>query len=382
MILADTSTSTLNNKQDVDNTNSKNKSTWTDEQITFINHARNYCVCIVDVVDSTKTTCEIIESEKIRQYYSVFLNTMAFIIKRHNGRTIKNSGDSLLYYFSRTFDGNNEGAFEDVINCGLTMINENKMLNEFYNGIGLPSISYRISANYGRVELAVSLNSNNADLFGLPVNQCSKINHMAHPNQMIIHNDLHEVLKRASFYNRYIFRDLSADCNEKKSLVYSVDRLEAQDIDDAKLIKANRKQLQNKFSTIDMQNQNNSTSFNILLVDDDKDILFTFKAIFQKEGYNVESFSNPLEALHHYSSKDPYFYDLIITDIRMPELNGIKLYSKIKILNPDAKVFFLSALNALDEVLSIFPEIKYSEVIRKPVEPEILLSKVESILHS
>ena len=65
----------------------------------------------------------------------------------------------------------------------------------------------------------------------------------------------------------------------------------------------------------------------------------------------------------------------------MPELNGIKLYSKLKVLNPDVKVLFLYALNAFDEVLSIFPEIKHSENIRKPVEPDSLLCTIRSILY-
>ncbi|WP_425305565.1 response regulator [Candidatus Nitrosocosmicus arcticus] len=47
------------------------------------------------------------------------------------------------------------------------------------------------------------------------------------------------------------------------------------------------------------------------------------------EGYHVDSYSSPYEALGHFSHIDPYFYDLIIMDIRMPELNGILLYSKI-----------------------------------------------------
>jgi two-component system, OmpR family, response regulator ChvI len=67
-------------------------------------------------------------------------------------------------------------------------------------------------------------------------------------------------------------------------------------------------------------------------------------------------------------------------DIRMPGLNGIQLYSKIKVMNPEIKVLFLSALDAVDELLSIFPDIKASEIIRKPVEPKALLSKIKAIL--
>ena len=375
-----------NNEFYYDSTNlevSINNSICDDDQISFINYTRNYCVCFVDIVDSTKTACEITESNKIRQYYSVFLNRMASIIKRHNGKTIKNSGDSLLYYFPRTLDSNNEEAFEDVIHCGLTMIKENEKLNGYYNSNGLPSISYRISANYGRVELAVSLNSNNADLFGSSVNLCSKINHLACPNQMIIHDDLYKVFKKMSFHDRYIFRELNKHQNgysdNNNFAVFSVNRVDDLEMN-GKSIGTKEQQLRKMLSPINRHNQDKS-SFNILLVDDDEDILFTFKAIFQNEGYKVDSFSNPLEALSHYSSIDPYFYNIVIMDIRMPELNGIKLYSKIKIFNPDVKVLFLSALNALDEVLSIFPEIKYSEVMRKPIEPGILLSKVEAIVH-
>ena len=77
---------------------------------------------------------------------------------------------------------------------------------------------------------------------------------------------------------------------------------------------------------------------------------------------------------------DPYYYDLVITDIRMPGMNGIQLYSKLKVMNPEIKVLFLSALDAVEELLSIFPDIKVSEIFRKPVEPRELISKASAIL--
>ncbi len=70
-----------------------------DNQITFVNFSNNYCVCIIDIIDSTNNTFDILESKKIKQYYSVFLNTMTSIISRHGGKVIKNAGDNLLYYF-------------------------------------------------------------------------------------------------------------------------------------------------------------------------------------------------------------------------------------------------------------------------------------------
>ena len=351
-------------------------------QITFINCTHKYCICFVDIIDSTKSTNNMMRSDMIQGYYSIFLNTMSNIIRTHNGRVIKNSGDGLLYYFPRTVNPENESAFQDVLECGLSMIDEKNSLNCKLNNQGLSPVSYRISANYGKVELAISLNSHNVDLFGPSVNVCSKINRLASSNQMIIHHDLLQVIKETPYFNEYNFRVLDSineyDRSNSKSLyqTYSVHRIE--DDNEKMAIERNKK----KRSLTDQQQQENlpNSAFNILLIDDDEDILFAFNSIISSEGYNVTTYSNSSHALSHFSDKNPYFYHLVIMDIRMPELNGIKLYSQLKILNPDVKVIFLSALNALEEVLSIFPEIKYSEIIRKPIEPETLLSNIRSIL--
>jgi CheY-like chemotaxis protein len=322
-------------------------------------------------------------SDMIQGYYSIFLNTMSSIIRAHNGRVIKNSGDGLLYYFPKTVNPDNESAFQDVLECGLNMIEENNSLNSKFTNQGLAPISYRISANYGKVELAISLNSHNVDLFGPPVNICSKINKFASSNQMIIHQDLLQVIKDTAIFHEYIFKFINC-CNandqfnpKSEFLTYSVHR--AEDYDDKKL-EIKRNKMKKYFDSQKQEENLPNSAFNILLIDDDEDILFAFKSIISSEGYNVTTFSSSAHALRHFSDKNPYFYHLVIMDIRMPEMNGIKLYSQLKVLNPDVKVIFLSALNALDEVLSIFPEVRYSEIIRKPIEPAILLSNIRSTL--
>ena len=50
------------------------------DQITFINYTYSYCICFVDIVNSTLVTKELTNSEKIRGYYSIFLNTMSSIV--------------------------------------------------------------------------------------------------------------------------------------------------------------------------------------------------------------------------------------------------------------------------------------------------------------
>jgi len=369
-----------------------------EEQITFINYTHRYCVCVIDIVDSTKTTSKIEGSEKIREFYSIFLNTMASVIKTHNGKVIKNAGDCLIYYFPKTVDGSNESAFRDVIDCGVAMIDANPIINSRLNQNDLPSISYRISANYGIMELAVSLNSNNVDLFGPTLNICSKINHLSPPNGMVIYKDLYDILSENPDNEEYFFKEIQCNNDDKEyskysEVVYLVHRIEnptgsENDGSDNKRQKHNTHQqqlLQQQKQQPQQRQQKNelnqaNSSYNILLIDDDTDILFTFTAVIEGEGYHLKSFNNPYEALNHFSQMDPYYYDLVIMDIRMPGMNGIQLYSKLKVMNPEIKVLFLSALDAVEELLSIFPDIKINEIIRKPIEPRKLISKASAIL--
>ena len=72
------------------------------EEVSFIGGSQNCCVCFIDIVDSTRiTTIEITQSEKIKIYYSIFINTMAAIARDFDVTIIKNTGDSLLYYFPK-----------------------------------------------------------------------------------------------------------------------------------------------------------------------------------------------------------------------------------------------------------------------------------------
>ena len=363
---------------------SLNEGSLQDNQITFVNFSNNYCVCMIDIIDSTNNTYDILESKKIKQYYSVFLNTMTTIISRHGGKVIKNAGDNLLYYFPSTMNESNYLDFQDVIECGLSMIDAKEQVDLLLNLNGLPPINYRISASYGKVELAIVANSHSVDIFGTPVNVCSKINHLASSNQMIIHRDLYQVMKEMPYFDDYVFEELDrkksvndySENNRNVYTTYSIRRFE--DINKQKEIESKISELHAERKRIN-QNKNNS-SFNILLIDDDKDILFTYTSIIKSQGFTITSFSNPYKALNDFSTTNPYLYDLVIMDIRMPGINGIKLYSKFKIMNPNVKILFVSALDAVGELLSLFPEISDSDILRKPVESQQLLDKINTAI--
>ena len=122
---------------------------------------------------------------------------MAVIARKFGANVIKNTGDSLIYYFPKTVDSpNNMPAFKNVFECGLTMISVNPIVNtKLQNEHGLPNLSYRISADYGRVEVATSLTSTSEDLFGPAVNLCAKINSKAEPNCMVIGENLYQITR-------------------------------------------------------------------------------------------------------------------------------------------------------------------------------------------
>jgi CheY-like chemotaxis protein len=131
------------------------------------------------------------------------------------------------------------------------------------------------------------------------------------------------------------------------------------------------------------QQQQQKHSTNILVVDDEPDTLFTYESFLSDEGYNVKTFSDPQEALKHFVQlPDPSsHYKLALLDIRMPKLNGLQLFHKMKALSPKIKIMFCSALDVAQEVTSVLPDIELEHFIRKPVEREHFINEINSALN-
>src|SRR6266498_5969845 len=106
------------------------------------------------MVNSTWVTAQMTNSDDIRKYYSIFINTMATIARNFEGKIIKNSGDSVIYYFPNTSDYKNEWAFRNVLECCLTMIAANSVINDKLYEEALPPLKYRISSDYGKMQIA------------------------------------------------------------------------------------------------------------------------------------------------------------------------------------------------------------------------------------
>jgi CheY-like chemotaxis protein len=116
---------------------------------------------------------------------------------------------------------------------------------------------------------------------------------------------------------------------------------------------------------------------NILIVDDEVDILKTFDSFLTSEGYhNVRIFSDPKKVITHFVKlKKIDYYELAILDIRMPVINGIQLYQILRIINPNLKVLFVTGLDAVSELTSMY-NIKEGDIIKKPCNFDQFIKKI------
>ncbi len=169
-------------------------------QVTFVERDKTCCVGIVDIVNSMGITAKLVNGH-LRKYYSIFLNTMADIVRDFDAVVVKNIGDSLLYYFPETSYIDNKTAFKKILECSLTMIDNHTSLNQKMYDEELPGVNYRISADYGNIQLASSINSSNEDIFGPTVNLCAKINSIAKPNGIVLGGDLYLNVKNFEGYD-------------------------------------------------------------------------------------------------------------------------------------------------------------------------------------
>jgi two-component system, OmpR family, response regulator ChvI len=368
------------------------------EEVCFF-RSQNCCVCFVDMVNSTEITADINEPEKLRKYYGIFLNTIAAIARNYRAKIIKNAGDCLIFYFPETIDSSNESAFRDVLECCITMISARCTINTKLYEEKLPSVSYRISANYGRVEVARSSTSQSDDLFGSTMNMCAKINSKALPNGIVIGGDLYQIVKSFSssfdynYYFEYVDEYLITDFNKdnRHHHPYPVYSLSIKNNNSSSnnygkalnlLLKPTSKKTEAEEVDVKKQpQQQQKYSANIMLVDDEPDTLFTYKTILVSEGYAVEAFTDPRRALEHFAEIDSSsYYNLVVMDIRMPGLNGLQLYYRLMALNKTIKVLFVSALDAIEELVSVLPSVNYNNILRKPVEKEYFINKIRSVL--
>ena len=124
----------------------------------------------------------------------------------------------------------------------------------------------------------------------------------------------------------------------------------------------------------------------ILIVDEDPDTVFTFKKVFEeanriggnKTSFQVNAYNDPLAALQEFK---PDYYDLMLVDINMAEMNGFDFCMKILELDANPRFCFMSSGLINQEALrEQYPSLSIGCFIMKPITMENLIRRVRSEL--
>ena len=108
----------------------------------------------------------------------------------------------------------------------------------------------------------------------------------------------------------------------------------------------------------------------VLLIDDEPDIASVLKQGLKLKGFEVDAFTDPREALKQFK---PNYYDLVVSDIKMPAMNGFQLCRKIKEKDANVRIYFLSAFDIYaNEAKTMFPTLGSNSFIKKPIRYEEL----------
>jgi len=119
----------------------------------------------------------------------------------------------------------------------------------------------------------------------------------------------------------------------------------------------------------------------LLIVDDDSDIASLIRTSLDKAGLIAYSFTDPIMALEEFKSHY-YNYDLLLSDIKMPTMNGYELVQQVKKIKPNVKVLFMSAFVIDVSLANNFLQSGVDSFIEKPFSLIKLQKQVLSILNN
>ena len=120
----------------------------------------------------------------------------------------------------------------------------------------------------------------------------------------------------------------------------------------------------------------------VLVIDNEPDITTTLQVGLEYGGdFDVDVFTDPLSALKSFK---PNFYDLVLIDIVMPKLDGFELYERLKKIDPDIKVCFLTASELYHEE---FREVEHCGLnkdifLQKPISADNLVREINKKINS
>ena len=118
-----------------------------------------------------------------------------------------------------------------------------------------------------------------------------------------------------------------------------------------------------------------------MVVDNEKDITITLKVGLEDGGFNVDTFNDPSLALKSFK---PNFYDLVLIDIVMPDIDGFDLYERLKKIDPDMKACFLTASEMYHEEFRKVEHFTLNKdlFLQKPISTDDLIKEINKKVNS
>jgi DNA-binding response OmpR family regulator len=117
----------------------------------------------------------------------------------------------------------------------------------------------------------------------------------------------------------------------------------------------------------------------ILVVDDESDLTLFYRMSLEYHGFEVETFNDPRKALSNFKTD---YYNLIILDIKMPNMDGFELYTELRKRDKKAKVCFLTAseLYYKEFRMKEYTALDKSLFIRKPIGNEDMIKEIYRLI--
>jgi CheY-like chemotaxis protein len=115
-------------------------------------------------------------------------------------------------------------------------------------------------------------------------------------------------------------------------------------------------------------------AYRIMVVDDEPDAVYVLKMGLERKGFHVVGYTNPVKALSNFAR---HRYDIVLTDIRMPQMNGIDLFRQLRAIDKEVLICFLSAFEQYRQDFEIaHPEEQPGCFITKPISIDRLVGTI------
>ncbi|MGD1838658.1 MAG: adenylate/guanylate cyclase domain-containing protein [Nitrososphaeraceae archaeon] len=168
-------------------------------ELDFHDYSTDCCVGFLDLVNPSYNKNTILKRRQIETYYSKFMNSLHKITKKHNIKIVENEDDCILLYSPSTSNTENIKPFEDFFTCIYTINDELDKINKDLFNNNLPQLNYRISVDYGDVDLSLEDEYSQLGSFGTTVNICSQIDSIYNQSEISIGEKLYKILESLLF---------------------------------------------------------------------------------------------------------------------------------------------------------------------------------------